>query len=120
MSSSPLPSSRCAPNRVYCLGLFIQYTTVSVADDIVDGSAGMDNAKEIMSRDPFWARAWDKTVSELRVKPIIRCENCTKSPEEIGGNTVFMVCGACKNKLNFIVHYCSQYVMFYSTRSQLY
>lgn len=95
-------------SHIPCLGLFIKAITLSIVEDIVHGNAGMDKAKDIMKRDPVFARSWDRTVSGLRVKPNLRYENCTKSPEEIGGNVVFMVCSACKNKLDFAVHYCSQ------------
>jgi len=43
----------------------------------------------------------------MRDKPLIRCENCDKSSEEVKGNVKFMVCSRCKGKLDFAVHYCS-------------
>ena len=49
-----------------------------------------------------------KIVSELRECPLLRCENCTKSQEELK-NRSFMICSACKSKLDFLVHYCSSY-----------
>jgi hypothetical protein len=47
-------------------------------------------------------------LSGKRDKPLIRCESCTKTPEEIGGNPKFMVCSNCKFKLGFVVYYCSR------------
>jgi hypothetical protein len=51
-----------------------------------------------------------RKLRELPDKPLIRCEKCTKSPEDIGENIKFMQCSICKAKLDFSVYYCSQYV----------
>lgn len=81
---------------------------LSIVDDLMNGSAGMDPVKDfIKKRGPF-ARGMSKALADLREKPIIRCENCTKSPEEIGREVRFMMCSCCKSKLDFAVHYCSQ------------
>lgn len=70
----------------------------------------MDPIIEFMNSNGMFASAWSKTLSDARDKPIIRCENCTKCPEEIGGRDVkFMVCSGCKSKLDFVVHYCSRW-----------
>ena len=81
---------------------------MSVLHDLSYGSAGMDPVTKFMKTKGSFARAWSKTLSGMRDKPIIRCENCTKSPEEIGQNVKFMMCSSCKSKLDFAVHYCSQ------------
>lgn len=80
---------------------------MSVFHDMTRGSEGMDPIRDLMSKGVF-VNSWAHALSVMRDKPIIRCENCTKSPEEIGGNAKFMVCSGCKSKLDFIVHYCSQ------------
>jgi hypothetical protein len=54
-------------------------------------------------------------LREMRDKPLIRCEQCTKSPEDIGENIKFMVCSICRAKLDFAVYYCSQYVLSHYT-----
>jgi hypothetical protein len=79
---------------------------LSIVEDMMNGSPGMDPVVNFMKSSPL-ARAWSKAVSGMRDKPIIRCENCTKSPEEIGHNVKFMQCSVCKSKLDFAVHYCS-------------
>ena len=84
------------------------FTYLSVVHDFVYGSAGMDPVTDFVDSDQIFARAWSKTVSSIRDKPLIRCENCTKSPEEIGRNVKFMLCSSCKSKLDFVIHYCSQ------------
>jgi hypothetical protein len=55
-------------------------------------------------------RASEKHVASVRDKPLIRCENCTKTQDEKGGDLAFMLRGGCKSKLDFIVHYCSKCV----------
>jgi hypothetical protein len=62
------------------------------------------------------ARCLAEVKTTLRDKPIIRCENCTKTPDEIGQDVRFMVCSVCKTKLKFEVHYCSQYVVVLQSR----
>jgi hypothetical protein len=79
---------------------------LSIVGDMINGSPGMDPVVNFMKSSPL-ARAWSEAVSEMRDKPIIRCENCAKSPEEIGHNVKFMQCSVCKSKLDFTVHYCS-------------
>lgn len=86
---------------------FVLHTAMSVLHDLSRGSAGMDPVIEFMKAQGPFASAWGKTMSSVRDKPIIRCEHCTKSPEEIGGDVKFMLCSACKSKLDFTVHYCS-------------
>lgn len=81
---------------------------MSVLDDFAHGSAGINPVIEMMQSEPLLARAMSKTLSSTLSKPIIRCENCTKSPEMLGDGAKFMVCSSCKSKLDFLVHYCSQ------------
>ena len=81
---------------------------MSVLHDLSHGSPGMKKATDLMTSDGGMASAWAKTLASERDKPIIRCENCTKTPEEVEGNAKFMVCSKCKTQLDFVVHYCSQ------------
>jgi hypothetical protein len=62
---------------------------------------------DIIQSDGLFAQMMGKTLSSMRDKPLIRCENCAKSSEEAGVHGKFMVCSACKTKLDFSVHYCS-------------
>jgi protein-arginine kinase activator protein McsA len=81
---------------------------MSIMHDLSFGSPGMDQATDLLKADGNMALGWAKTLSSKRDKPLIRCENCTKTLEEIGGNPKFMVCSTCRSKLDFVVHYCSQ------------
>ena len=83
-------------------------TILSVVHDFAHGSPGMNPVIDFMKSDEIFARSWSKTVSGKRDKPLVRCENCTKSPEEIGCDVKFMLCSTCKSKLDFVIHYCSQ------------
>ena len=65
------------------------------------GSPDMDKATDLSNAD----RA--KTSSSQHDNPVIYCEKCAKTPEEIGGNLKFMVCSKCKSQLNIAVYYCS-------------
>jgi hypothetical protein len=76
--------------------------------DLSAGSPGMEKATDLIKTDVQVALTWAKTLSGKRDKPLIRCESCTKTPEEIAGNPKFMVCSTCKLKLGFVVYYCSQ------------
>ncbi|EGO05432.1 hypothetical protein SERLA73DRAFT_69044 [Serpula lacrymans var. lacrymans S7.3] len=90
------------------IGRFVLHTSASILHDIVVGSAGMDpiiNATE--NTDGTFARGMAYAMKGVRDKPLIRCENCTKTPEELG-NVRFMVCSICRIKLKFDIHYCSQ------------
>jgi hypothetical protein len=89
------------------------HTAMSVLRDLSFGSPGMNPVTEMMKSDPLFASGISKTLADVRDKPIIRCENCTKTPEEIGSGK-FMVCSSCKSKLDFIIHYCSQFVNYCS------
>jgi hypothetical protein len=68
----------------------------------------MNPVTDLMKSDEIFAKARSKTVSGMRDKPLIRCENCTKSSEDIGKDAKFMQCSTCKSKLDFVVHYCSK------------
>jgi hypothetical protein len=72
------------------------------------GNPGMDQATDLSEADGNIAFGREKTLSSQHDKPLIYCENCTKTPEEIGGNSKFMACGSCKSKLDFTVYYCSR------------
>ena len=62
---------------------------------------------DLMQSAGTYANAMSEVVSSTNAKPVIRCENCEKSPEKILGNTRFAICSKCKTNLNLIVHYCS-------------
>jgi hypothetical protein len=89
------------------------HTAMSVLRDLSFGSPGMNPVTEMMKSDPLFASGISKTLADVRDKPIVRCENCTKTPEEIDSGK-FMVCSSCKSKLDFIIHYCSQFVNYCS------
>jgi hypothetical protein len=83
---------------------------MSVLHDLSYGSPGMDPVIDMLNESGPFVQALSKTLAGVRDKPIIRCQNCTKNPEEIefGGNAKFMVCSTCRSKLNVSVHYCSK------------
>ena len=80
----------------------------SILHDMSVVSPGMAKIKELVETDYLFAASWTKTLTNKRDKALVRCQSCTKTPEEIGGNPKFMVCGICKTKLDFAVHYCSR------------
>jgi hypothetical protein len=90
------------------LAYFLAQTIMSVLHDLSNGSAGMDPVTDFMESQGSFATAWGKTLAGVRDKPVIRCEHCAKTPEEIGRDVKFMLCSVCKSKLDFPVHYCSQ------------
>jgi predicted amidophosphoribosyltransferase len=81
---------------------------MSIVGDMMHGSPGMDPVIAFMNMKGSFARSWSKTLSSTRDQPIMHCENCTKSTEEIGRDVKFMLCSVCKLKLDFVMHYCSQ------------
>jgi hypothetical protein len=90
------------------IALFLMATIASVLQDFSRGSPGMDPVMNIIEQGGIFIRSLPNLVAGMRDKPIIRCQNCTKSPKEIGGGVKFMVCGACRSNLKFSVHYCSK------------
>jgi hypothetical protein len=86
------------------------HSGMSVLHDLSFGSPGMNPAIELMKSDGTFAHHHSRALAMMNHKPIIRCENCTKQPDDLEGNPKFMVCSACKLKLDFIIHYCSPYV----------
>jgi hypothetical protein len=86
---------------------FMLDSAMSVLHDLSYGSPGMDPVTELMKSDGAFAHTHSRTMAMMNHKPVIRCENCTKRPEDVEGNPKFMVCSACKSKLDFIIHYCS-------------
>lgn len=84
---------------------------MSVLKDLSKGSPGMNPVLDILkSQGLGYTKAIADTLSSMNLNspPLIRCENCTKSTEEIDGHPKFSVCSKCKSSLNFIIHYCSQ------------
>ena len=82
---------------------------MSVLKDLACGSTSMDPVANIL-KSPL-GHSVGELVRGMRDRPLIRCEKCTKTPEEIGDNVKFMQCSVCKTKLKFSVHYCSQCVL---------
>ncbi|KAG1881071.1 hypothetical protein F4604DRAFT_1578111 [Suillus subluteus] len=88
---------------------FVMSSVLSIVRDIADRSEGMKGVLHIMENtEGYIARSLAEVKTTLRDKPLIRCENCMKTPEDIGQGVRFMVCSVCKTKLKFEVHYCSQ------------
>jgi hypothetical protein len=87
---------------------------MSILRDLSFGSPGMDKATNLLKSDAGMASAFAETLSSVRDKPLIRCQNCTKTPEEIGVHAKFMVCSNCKIKLDFVMHYCSPYAFSFT------
>jgi hypothetical protein len=97
-------------NRNKFIGFFLLFLLASILHDITHRSMGMKDVLDIVENTgAFFACSLAQAKSTLRNKPLIRCENCTKTPEDIGQGVRFMVCGACKSTLNFRVSYCSQF-----------
>ncbi|KAG1812917.1 uncharacterized protein BJ212DRAFT_439583 [Suillus subaureus] len=96
-------------NRNKFIAHFVMSSALSIVGDITNRSEGMKGALHIMENtEGYIARSLAGVKTTLRDKPLIRCENCTKTPEDIGQGVRFMVCSVCKTKLKFEVHYCSQ------------
>jgi hypothetical protein len=94
--------------RSSCPAYFLLHATMSVLHDLSHGSASMDPVIDILKSSGVFASSLGKTLKGMAEKPLIRCENCIKSPEDIGGDIKFMLCSTCKAKLDFAVHYCSK------------
>jgi hypothetical protein len=94
----------------FILATFVIHAAMSVMHDLIYGSPGMDPVKGVLESDDCCVRGIGKALASMRDKPIIRCENCTKTPEEVQGSGKFMVCSSCRSKLDFTIHYCSQLV----------
>lgn len=89
---------------------FVMFSMFSIIGDITNRSEGMKGVLHVMENtEGYIARSLAQVKTTFRDKPLIRCDNCTKTPEDIGQGVRFMVCSACKTKLNFEVHYCSQF-----------
>ncbi|KAG1734548.1 hypothetical protein EDD22DRAFT_787874 [Suillus occidentalis] len=96
-------------NRNKFIAHFVLSSVLSIVGDITNRSAGMKGVLHVMENtEGYIARSLAHAKTTFRDKPLIRCDNCTKTPEDIGQGVRFMVCSVCKAKLNFEVHYCSQ------------
>ncbi|KAH7920637.1 hypothetical protein BV22DRAFT_1020841 [Leucogyrophana mollusca] len=95
---------------------FILQAIKAISRDIVDESEGTKPIVDAMEscRGSGLADGWPHIIENLRDKPIIRCENCEKSAEELGTGVRFMVCAICKTKMNLNIHYCSKQAPFRS------
>ncbi|RDB20658.1 hypothetical protein Hypma_012229 [Hypsizygus marmoreus] len=89
------------------IAAFAAHVGLSILKDFALGSPGMNPVVEMIDTEPIFARGIGKALANVRSKPLIRCENCTKSPDMIEGSPKFMMCSVCKSKLDFVVHYCS-------------
>ncbi|KAG1821589.1 uncharacterized protein BJ212DRAFT_1425821 [Suillus subaureus] len=97
-------------NRNKFIGFFLLFSLASILHDITHRSKGMKDVLAVMENTgAYFAHSLAQAKSSLRDKPLVRCENCTKTPEDIGQGARFMVCSTCKSKLQFEVHYCSQF-----------
>ncbi|OJA10255.1 hypothetical protein AZE42_10430 [Rhizopogon vesiculosus] len=91
------------------IGHFVLCSVGSIGHDVVNRSEGMKDVMDIVDNsNGYFTRSLASFKTKLRDKPLIRCENCTKIQEEIEQAVRFMVCGTCKSKLAFEVHYCSR------------
>jgi hypothetical protein len=72
------------------LARFLLHSVMSVVQDLTHGSAGMNPVIDFMQTKGSFANAWSQTLADVRKKPIMRCYNCRKSPEEIGNSVKFM------------------------------
>ncbi|KAG2137818.1 hypothetical protein BD769DRAFT_1351668 [Suillus cothurnatus] len=107
--STKLSFEAATINRNKFIGQFVLSSALSILSDITNRSEGMKGVLHLMENTKgHVARSLAHVKTTLRDKPIIRCENCTKTPEDIGQGVRFMVCSVCKTKLKFEVHYCSQ------------
>ncbi|KAG1737183.1 hypothetical protein EDB19DRAFT_1637176 [Suillus lakei] len=99
-------------NRNKFIAHFTLSSTLSIVHEITDRSSSSDGMKNVLhvmeNTEEYITRSVAQLKTTLRDKPLIRCENCTKTPEDIGQGVRFMVCSVCKTKHNFKVHYCSQ------------
>ncbi|RDB20600.1 hypothetical protein Hypma_012236 [Hypsizygus marmoreus] len=89
------------------IAIFACHVGMSLLKDFAQGSPGMNSAVDIMNSDPLFSSFVGVALESTRSKPIIRCENCTKSPDMIEGNPKFKICSVCKSRLDFVIHYCS-------------
>lgn len=105
---------RCAvffgANSLHLKGRFIIMSMLEVVAILAapKGSSQSHPAVELMqTAGTTYANAMTETLSTMNAKPIIRCEHCEKSPEEVGDGPRFAMCSKCKANLDFVVHYCS-------------
>lgn len=106
-------------NRNKFIGFFLLFSLASILHDITHRSKGMKDVLNIVENTgAYFANSLAQAKSSLRDKPLSRCENCTKTPEDIGQGVRFMVCSTCRLKLKFEVHYCSQCVVVLQSSSR--
>ena len=96
-------------------GDFLVEVATSVLYDLSHGSPGMDPVWSLMETDGGIAMAFSRGLARMQEKPVIRCENCAKNPQEVDGSPKFMVCARCKGDLDYKVHYCSRFVFLIVT-----
>lgn len=89
---------------------FLAHTLMSLSGDLMNGGSVINPIKKLMEERPMYASVMGELISSQLNKPLIRCENCTKSREDLG-DVQFKLCSACNNKLQFKIHYCSMCVL---------
>ena len=92
--------------------VFVSKSLMSILHDVNLGGPGMDRVNKMMDTDASVASTFARTLSSVRDKPLVHCQNCTKTLEEVGEHIKFMVCSSCKLKLDFVLHHCSPCVAF--------
>ena len=86
---------------------FVYHTILSFVLDMVQRTPTMEKVMKVIALEQLKAISDAMTMGPIRDKPLIRCENCTKTQQE----KAFMLCSHCKSKLDFTVHHCSQYAL---------
>ena len=67
---------------------FVFNTLMSMQHDVSHGSPGMDRVTDFIKSDRLLALNWAEYPADLPEEPLIRCENCTNTLEEIDRNTI--------------------------------
>ncbi|KAH7920540.1 hypothetical protein BV22DRAFT_1039735 [Leucogyrophana mollusca] len=87
---------------------FIRGVCLSFLKEVAQEGGEVSSVVKAVCEDTLVAESAALAIKSRPEKPLIRCEGCEKSAEELEPDTRFMVCSTCKAKLNFSLHYCSQ------------
>ncbi|RDB20675.1 hypothetical protein Hypma_012262 [Hypsizygus marmoreus] len=90
------------------MSAFVAHIGISLLDALQEKSHGMDKVVKIMESNPLLPGPLSSLFSVVNPKPLVRCQNCTKTQDTMEGGPRFKLCGVCKSKLDFTIHYCSQ------------
>jgi hypothetical protein len=90
---------------------FVGHSILALFGDLLNRSTAMNPVKSFMKEHSSLAKTWGRALFLRPNKPLIKCKNCTKAPEEISNNIVSMLCSTCNIKLQFSIHYCSVYIV---------